>query len=88
LEPNNVPTERPVKEIGEGEEKRVVEEMQKWLRTMGTCVDLYLKGSGRKLADEEECCIEINRIERTDSDLTLVDEESEDITCNRSVVAR
>jgi hypothetical protein len=31
---------------------------------------------------------EIKRIERIDSDLTLVDEESEDITYNRSVVAR
>jgi hypothetical protein len=83
-----VPPERPAKEMGDREEKRVVEDMQRWLRTMGTCVDLYLKGSGLKLADEEQGCSEIKRIERTDSDLTLVDEESEDITCNKSIFAR
>jgi hypothetical protein len=39
-------------------------------------------------ADEERGCSEIKRMERTDSDLTLMDEESEDITCNKSIVAR
>jgi hypothetical protein len=78
----------PVGEIGGEHEKRVVEEMQKWLRMMGTCVDIYLTGSGRKLADEERGCGGIKHMERTNSDLTLVDEESEDIACNKIIAVR
>lgn len=87
-EPHEVPPHQPTVEIGKDHEKRLVEEMQKWLHTMGACVDLYLKGSRRRPADEERGCSEIKRMERTDSDLTLMDEESEDITCNKSIVAR
>jgi hypothetical protein len=78
----------PVEEIGGEHEKKVVEEMQKLLRMMGTWVDIYLTGSGRKLADEERGCGGIKHMERTNSDLTLVDEESEDITCNKVIAAR
>jgi hypothetical protein len=78
----------PVDEIGGEHEKRVVEEMQKWLRMMGMCVDIYLTGSGRKLVDEERGCGGIKLIERTNTDLTLVDEESEDIACNKITAAR
>ena len=78
----------PAEEIGVEPEKRVVEEMQKWLRMMGTCVDIYLTGPGRKLADEERDGGGIKHMERTNSDLTLVDEESGDITCNKIIAAR
>jgi hypothetical protein len=78
----------PAEGIGGEHEKRVVEEMQKWLRMMGTCVDIYLTGPGRKLADEERGGGRIKHMERTNSDLTLVDEESGDITCNKITAAR